>query len=143
MLVETPRRSHFGDAPPFTRFDVPAYLGLIEERESLDSAVRKPDACVQQSCHLDLLRPSLHGHRPQTFCRPQAAQRAGALTLSTPFAAPARTIAQAPPAAATHAAVCASVTCIRRARAGRQTHAGRRRRPASDAPRDLRPVLRP
>jgi hypothetical protein len=91
-------------------------------RESLEGAVREANN-RGQSRHLGLLLPSVHGHRPQPFCLPQAAQRAGAFTLSTPFAAPARTIAKAPPPAATHPAACASVTCIRRA--------------------DPRPVLRP
>jgi hypothetical protein len=57
------------------------------------------------------LQSSVQAHRPETFSLPQAAQRPGAFTLSASFAAPARTIAQAPPSIATHPAVCASVTC--------------------------------
>ena len=45
----------------------------------------------------------------------KAAQRAGAFSLSTPFAAAAWTIAQPPPPAATQPAICVSVTWIMRA----------------------------
>src|SRR5262249_38751114 len=61
--------------------------------------------------HLSLLLLVVQGQRPQTLWRPQAAQRAPAFIRSTPFAAPARTIAQAPPATATQLTAWASVTC--------------------------------